>query len=233
VAIAAVTAVVVTHHSPAQQKSSARTPVTTLRVAAPAATSIATLSGPTAGYDTPGGDQTLTLPPIWWGGASSLPVLGSRGGWLLVGVAQAPNGQSAWINATAATLAQTKYYVVIHTASERLDLYYAGQLRLAAPVDVGSAAHPTPQGVFSVAFFSAAPNSTYGPFVIVTTAHITGVSDWSQGGDGLVTIRGPLADDAAIGTTGAANTLGGIGMHVSDLANLRNVPAGTPISITD
>jgi hypothetical protein len=197
----------------------------------PVSTEIATLTGTAPAFGAPGGAQVGTVPATWDGGVSALPVLGAVPGWLEVQLAQAPNGSAAWIPAAAATLSRTGYYVVVELGAHRLELYDQGMAVLDAPADLGSPQSPTPYGTCFVAFFAQAPNAGYGPFVIVTSAHVAPPGDWEQGADALVTIRGPLADDAAIGTTGANGTGGSVGLHVTDLSALRPVPAGTVVDI--
>ena len=67
--------------------------------------------------------------------------------------------------------------------------------------------------------------------MIVTSAHSNTISDWEESGDAITAIHGSLGSDAAIGTTGARVSHGCIRLHDADLAQLRNVPAGTPVDI--
>lgn len=50
-------------------------------------------------------------------------------------------------------------------------------------------------------------------------------------GDAMVAIHGPLSGDAAIGSTGARISHGCIRLHEADLLRLRDVPAGSPVTI--
>lgn len=168
---------------------------------------------------------------MWHGAASVLPVLRSQGTRLLVRVAQRPNGQTAWISSADARLSRTPYEIVIHLRSTHLSLYRGGRRILSTPAGVGTPVNPTPQGAFFVAFFAAAPNSDYGPYVIVTSAHSKTQTDWEQSGDGMIGIHGPLGKDAAIGTTGARISHGCVRLHVPALLKLRPVPAGSPVYI--
>jgi lipoprotein-anchoring transpeptidase ErfK/SrfK len=67
--------------------------------------------------------------------------------------------------------------------------------------------------------------------VIVTSAHTNTISDWEESGDAITAIHGSLGSDAAIGTTKAQVSHGCIRLHDADLAQLRDVPSGTPIDI--
>jgi lipoprotein-anchoring transpeptidase ErfK/SrfK len=160
-----------------------------------------------------------------------LPVLRSTATRLLVRVAQRPNGQTAWIPSDDATLSRTPYEVVIHLHSTHLMLFRRGKRILSAPIGVGTTTNPTPKGAFFVAFFATSPNSGYGPFVMVTSAHSKTITDWEQSGDGMIGIHGPLGEDEKIGTTGARVSHGCIRMHLPDLQKLRPVPAGSPVYI--
>jgi lipoprotein-anchoring transpeptidase ErfK/SrfK len=82
-----------------------------------------------------------------------------------------------------------------------------------------------------VAFLAVAPNASYGPFVMITSDHSDAIADWEGSGDAIIAIHGPVGSDAQIGTTGAAISHGCIRLHDSDLAQLRDVPAGSPIDI--
>jgi lipoprotein-anchoring transpeptidase ErfK/SrfK len=69
--------------------------------------------------------------------------------------------------------------------------------------------------------------------VLVTSAHSDSITDWSDSGDAIIAIHGPITsyDDALIGTTGAAISHGCIRLHDADLAKLAIIPPGTPIDI--
>jgi len=100
-----------------------------------------------------------------------------------------------------------------------------------APAGIGTTRDPTPTGNFFVAFFAAPPSSGYGAFVIVTSGHSNAISDFEESGDAVVAIHGPLGADRAIGTTGAQVSHGCVRLHESDLVQLRQVPAGSPVDI--
>ncbi len=202
--------------------------------AAYADTLIATLSAPTTMYGSPGGPPTGLIPATWHDAVSALPVLARQGQWLEVRLAPRPNGSTAWIEqSTSVSLTETPYRIVIDLRSEHLELFRSGQLVLDAPAGIGTPTYPTPTGQFFLAFFAAAPSPGYGPFVMVTSAHSNRITDWESSGDALVAIHGPLGSDALIGTTGAAVSHGCIRLHLADLEQLRAVPAGSPIDITD
>ena len=160
---------------------------------------IATLHGPALSYaSATAATATGTVPPTWSGATLGLPVIEIRQGRCHVRLLQQPNGLTAWIATSDVSLTHTRYHIVVDLAAKRLFLYQRSKVVLQAPAVVGSPQYPTPTGRFFVALFAQAPDPTYGPFVIVTSAFATTASDWEQGGDSMVAITGPLGTLAAI-----------------------------------
>lgn len=202
--------------------------------AAPAETTLlATLHSDTPAFAEPDGKVVGSVPGSWHGAPSVLPVLSSSDGYVDVRLAQRPNESTAWISASAVTFSWTPYRIVIDVAQTHLVLYEYGRQILSAPAGVGVPQYPTPTGEFFVAFFAEPPSPGYGPFVMVTSAHSDFITDWEESGDGMVAIHGPLGDSAEIGTTGAEVSHGCVRLQLSDLSQLRQVPVGSPIDITD
>ena len=204
-------------------------------IAPAGSTLLATLHGPVQGYARP--QSALGVATIaastWHGAVSTLRgVRRPNRGWVDVRPAQRPNESTAWVRVGDVSLTSTPYQIVIHLAATHLDLYKSGHLVLSAPAGVGTVADPTPTGhYFFVAFFAQPPSSGYGPFVLVSSAHSNTISDWESSGDALMAIHGPLGADAQIGTTGSRVSHGCVRLHLSDLAQLRVVPAGSPIDV--
>ncbi len=201
-------------------------------IAIDAETLVATVSpGGAPGSQTPGSPPTVELPGQWLGAASVLPVIAQRPGWYQVRLAQRPNESVAWVPAGDVSLAVDSYHIVVDLGAMHLQLFDHGQQVADFPAGIGVPSAPTPTGQFFVALFAQAPSPAYGAFVIVTSAHSTTISDWEESGDAITAIHGSLGSDAAIGTTGAEISHGCIRLHDADLAQLRDVPAGTPIDI--
>jgi lipoprotein-anchoring transpeptidase ErfK/SrfK len=192
---------------------------------------VATLTETAPDFATPGGPQTGTVPATWYGAPSALPVLAQDNGYLEVRLAQRPNGSTAWIASSAATLSSTPYRIVVDLVTEHLKLYRAGHLLMSAPAGIGSAQDPTPTGNFFVVLFAAPPSAAWGPFIMVTSGHSNAISDYEESGDAIVAIHGPLGADAAIGATGARVSHGCVRLHDVDLEQLRAVPVGSPVQI--
>jgi lipoprotein-anchoring transpeptidase ErfK/SrfK len=218
--------------SPRTGKTDAVTPTTIIaQTTSDQVNLIATLPGDVQGYASPNGPSTGIVPGSWYGVVSTLPVIADTPGWYEVRLAQRPNESTAWIHTAGVALTSTPYRIVVNLTTMQLTLYDQGNPVLDAPAGIGAPDDPTPTGEYFVAFFAQAPSPGYGPFVLVTSAHSDAISDWEGSGDAIIAIHGPLGDDAEIGTTGAAISHGCIRLHDSDLAQLRDVPAGSPIDI--
>jgi hypothetical protein len=202
-------------------------------VAAPAGWSlVATTKGTIPRFATPGSAQAGTVPGRWYGSRSSLPVIGQQPGWFRVRLVTRPNGSSAWVRAADVTVTATPYRIVVSLAAEHLRLYRLGKEIMNAAAGVGTSQDPTPTGQYFVAMFEQSPSAGYGPFILVTSAHSDAISDWEGSGDAVIGIHGPLGQAGLIGTSGAALSHGCIRLQLPDLARLRHVPVGTPITIT-
>jgi lipoprotein-anchoring transpeptidase ErfK/SrfK len=182
-------------------------PVTPV-VAAPGAgwNLIATTHGSITAYGSPGSAPVGTIAATWY-------------------------ESTAWVRRTAVTITATPFRIVVDLAAMHLELLRLGQVIMDAPAGVGTPQDPTPTGQFFVALFAPPPTPGYGPFVLVTSAHSNTITDWEESGDALIGIHGPLGDDSEIGTTGAAVSHGCVRLHETDLDQLRQVPAGTPVTI--
>jgi hypothetical protein len=184
-----------------------------------------------AGSRTAGGPPTVRIPGEWLGEASVLPVIAEQPGWVEIRLAQRPNESMAWVHVRDVSLASDPYHIIINLAQTHLELFRRGQLIDDFPIGVGLPEYPTPTGHFFVALFARAPSPGYGPFVMVTSAHSNTITDWEESGDAITAIHGPLGADATIGTTGARVSHGCIRLHIPNLVQLRDVPAGTPVDI--
>jgi hypothetical protein len=235
VASAASLATGCSHEAPARPTAAARAHAATRLepVTAPAGWSlIANTKGTIPRFASAGGRKDGTVPGRWYGSLSSLPVIGQRPGWFRVRLVTRPDGSTAWVRAADVTITATPYRIVVDLAAERLRLYRLGREIMNAPAGIGTKQDPTPTGQYFVAMFEESPSAGYGPFILVTSAHSDAISDWEGSGDAVIGIHGPLGEGSLIGTTGAALSHGCIRLQLPDLARLRPVPIGTPITIT-
>jgi hypothetical protein len=194
-------------------------------------TMIATTRGAIPRYDRPGGPPEGTIPASWYGAVSALPVIAQQPGWLEVRLATRPNGSTAWVHQADVAVAGTPYWISVDLTTRHLALFRLGQLVMSAPAGVGTGQDPTPTGQYFVAFLEASPSPGYGPFIMVTSAHSDAIADWEGSGDAVIGIHGPLGADSLIGTSGAYLSHGCVRIPIADLTQLRDVPAGSPISI--
>jgi lipoprotein-anchoring transpeptidase ErfK/SrfK len=220
--------------APARQAVAATPTTSTASPFTPAAvTTVATVLRTASQFSTPGQVAAGSVPATWYGRPSVLPVIATKPGWIQVRLAQRPNGTTSWLPDTDVKLAKTTYQIVVQTGTNRLSLYDHGKLVFSAPAGVGAKSDPTPAGAYFVAFDEPPPqpNPGYGPFIMVTSAHSTSITDWDGSGDAVIGIHGPLGDDKEIGTAGAKLSHGCIRLHDQVLQELAKVPPGTPIYV--
>lgn len=196
---------------------------------------IASLTRDIGGFDKPDGQRTGTVAATWHERPSQLPVIDQAPGWLHVRLPQRPNESTAWVRREHVELFTTPYRIEVDVATMRLKLYDEGEVVLEAPAGIGTDDAPTTVGRFFVTFLQKPPDTTpgWGPFVIVTSNHSETISDFESSGDAIAAIHGPLGSDEEIGTTGAKVSHGCVRLHLDDLEQLRDVPAGSPVDVID
>ena len=194
---------------------------------------MATLNGDVPGSPSPGAAPTQVVPGSWYGHPSMLPVIAKQANWLDVRLAQRPNESTAWIPASDATLSPDHFAIVVDLATMHVSVFERSRLIDYFPAGIGKPTSPTPPGSYFVAMTVPPPSPGYGPFVLVTSAHSEAITDWDNSGDAIIAIHGPIdaTDDALIGTTGAAVSNGCVRLHDADLAQLSDIPPGTPVDI--
>jgi lipoprotein-anchoring transpeptidase ErfK/SrfK len=200
----------------------------------PAITVVAATHGDIPGYAAPGAPAPdRTVPGSWFGYPSILPVVATQPGWLDVRLAQRPNGTTSWVQQSDVTLSTTPYALVVDLGTDHLVVFQNGSPILNFPAGVGASDDPTPTGNYFMTMIYPPPGPGYGPFVLVTSDHSDTISDWENSGDAIIGIHGPITsyDDSLIGTTGAQISHGCIRLHDADLAQLKMIPAGTPIEV--
>ena len=101
------------------------------------------------------------------------------------------------------------------------------------PAGIGTPASPTPPGNFFVAMTVPAPSPGYGPLVLVTSAHSDAITDWDSSGDAIIAIHGPIDDHCRHPDRhdGGGGVDGCVRLHDADLAQLSDIPPGTPVDI--
>jgi lipoprotein-anchoring transpeptidase ErfK/SrfK len=199
----------------------------------PVSTVVAATDGGVPGYPSPGRPSNTTVPGTWFGYPSVLPVIASEAGWFEVRLAQRPNGSTTWVQASDVSLSTTPYAIVIDLSTEHLTLYENGAQIGDFPAGIGTSDDPTPTGNYFMTMKVPPPDPSYGAFVLATSDHSDSITDWENSGDAIIGIHGPITsyDDSLIGTTGAAISHGCVRLHDADLAQLADIPPGTPINV--
>jgi lipoprotein-anchoring transpeptidase ErfK/SrfK len=203
------------------------------QVVVPDQTLLATLKRATPYYasPSPAAPAQGTVPLTWHGASSTLPIINQVGSYDEVRLAQRPNGSTGWIAAADTTLSQTPYFIVIDLFTTKLTVYDNGAQVGQFPAGVGTSADPTPTGNYFIAFDAQPASAGYGPVVMATSAHSDVIQDWSDSGDAMIAVHGPIGSDAAIGARGAHITHGCIRLHITDQRVVAQAPAGTPVVI--
>ena len=202
----------------------------TPRPAAPPPTLIATLTGATTYFSSPGGPSAGSLQSTNpFGQQQVLAIVGRSPGWLRVELPVRPNGSTGWIRASAAKLTQTSYRVAVSVESHSLTVTDAGKVVLTTAAAVGKASTPTPAGNTYLweLIRPDDPNGAYGPYIF-GLAWFSDAYAVFNGGDAQIGIHGqdePWSIGQAVshGCVRLPNNV------ISELASM--LPLGTPVSI--
>jgi hypothetical protein len=149
--------------------------------------------------------------------------------WVHMRVPGRPNGRTGWVARSAlGEFHVTHWLVVIALGARRLKAYYAGKLRLSAPVGVGKPSTPTPPGHFWIReiFKLADRSNPYWPYALGTSDY-SRLTDWPGGG--VIGIHGDFGEPSLIP---GDPSHGCVRMHARDLARLApRLTLGTPLHI--
>ena len=192
---------------------------------------IATTKGAISRYASPGGPQDGTIPASWYGAVSALPVIAQQPGWLEVRLAGRPNGSTGWVRQADVSVTATPYWISVDLATRHVALFRLDQQVMDAPAGRWHRPGSHPDRAVLRGLLRSIPEPRLRPVHLVTSAHSTSIANWEGSGDAVIGIHGPLGADSLIGTTGAYLSHGCIRIPIPDLVQLRDVPAGSPISI--
>jgi L,D-transpeptidase catalytic domain len=110
--------------------------------------------------------------------------------WVRVRLPWRPSSAAGWVNARRVQLRPTRWRITISRAKRSLTLLRGGRRVLRSRAVVGTAATPTPRGVFAVLWVQPwSSRSFLGRWVFGLTAH-SRVLDTFAGGDGRIAIHG-------------------------------------------
>jgi L,D-transpeptidase catalytic domain len=181
-------------------------------------------------YQRPGGSARIRLAArTEWKSPRVLGVVRRDGGWLGVQAPELRNGEIGWLPAAQAQLDCVRWSLHADISERRLHVRWNGRTVRRYSVAVGSPAHPTPRGRFSVTdrLRVTDGSSPYGCCVLALTGHQLRLPPGWPGGDRLA--------------VHATNDLSSIGQPVSlgcmrtDSRRARwlieTIPQGTPIFI--
>jgi lipoprotein-anchoring transpeptidase ErfK/SrfK len=150
-------------------------------------------------------------------------------GWLRVLLPVRPNGSTGWVRAADVTLARTPFRLEVSLGAFELTVHEGGDVRLVAPIGLGTDETPTPHGRYFVTELLQPPDpdGPYGPYAF-------GLSGFSEvhrdfaGGEGVIGVHG--TDDP--GSIGRRASNGCIRVHNEVVAELATfLPLGTPVEI--
>jgi hypothetical protein len=151
-----------------------------------------------------------------------------RGLWVRVRLAALPNGTTGWVRRDAlGGYAAVNVRLVVDLERLTATLYQRERRIFEAPVGVGRAEWPTPQGRFYIRNkLTRFANPFYGPLAFGTSARSTVLTDWPAGG--FVGIHGTNRPDLLPGRV----SHGCIRLRNEDVLELgRLMPVGTPLTI--
>lgn len=199
---------------------------------------VATLSANHAIYAHPGSGREATISrwrPIT-AEATTLPVLATRGSWMLVRLPGrllpgARNGRTGWIQADHTRVSAIRWHVVISLSQRTAWIFNGGRQVKSYRVVVGAANSPTPAGQFFVEENIAEPPSFPGaPYALATSARSEVFSEF-DGGPGQVALHG--VGGGLGGTPGQAQSHGCVRFTTPAITWLAvRIYPGTPVTIT-
>jgi lipoprotein-anchoring transpeptidase ErfK/SrfK len=151
-------------------------------------------------------------------------------GWVEVELPTRPNGGRGWIRPGAARLVIDQYAISVSLTAHRITVRRDGQDLYTGPVATGTAATPTPQGVFYIRVLLQTndPNSPYGPYAYGLSAHSDALTSF-DGSDAEIGVHGN--NDPLV--LGRSVTHGCLRMDNAEISRLTSLlPLGTPVTIS-
>jgi lipoprotein-anchoring transpeptidase ErfK/SrfK len=149
--------------------------------------------------------------------------------WVRVRLPNRPNGATAWVRTSAVRVLLTRYRVRVDLRRHELTVWRRGRLLIRAPVGVGRAVTPTPQGRYYLVTLLKPrnPRGAYGPYAFGLSAYSRVLTSFA-GGPGQVGIHGTnrprgLARNVSHGCIRVHNVV------IRRMA--RTLPLGTPVDI--
>ncbi len=121
---------------------------------------------------------------------TTLPVLDSRGGWLLVRLPGRPNGRAGWIQATKTSRSVTYWHIFVSTDTRTVTVDWGGRAVKVFKAVVGKPSTPSPGGQFFVEEpVALGSTESGGPFALALSARSNVLQEF-DGGPGQIAIHG-------------------------------------------
>lgn len=161
----------------------------------------------------------------------TLLVLGHSpdGRWVEVSIPERPNGSIGWVPAASVVEHADPWRLDVHQAQHRLLVWYDDTLVASMPVAIGTAATPTPDGIFfiDVLLDTSDPSGPYGRWILGTSGFSDAYTTFGDG-DALIGLHG----NDEQGAIGHSVTHGCVRLADPDAALLAGlVPLGTQMRI--
>ena len=150
--------------------------------------------------------------------------------WVRVLVPIRPNGTEGWIRTGHVELASTPYRLEIDLGNLELSAYRRDRVVFRHPVAIGTAATPTPTGLFYTTILArpSDPESPYGKYAMGLSGYSEVLTTFA-GGEGQIAIHG-TNQPSLIGTPASHGCIRVDNPTITRLARL--LPLGTPVRIT-
>ena len=163
-------------------------------------------------------------------GRTTVPLLASRGAWLLVRLPGRPNGHTGWISSAHTRRSVTFWHISVRTERMTVTVDWGGRPVRTFKAVVGKSSTPTPLGQFFVEEPVALGPADVGFPVALALSARSNVYQEFDGGPGQIAIHG-LTNVG--GTPGTAVSHGCIRVADNDARWLAaRIGAGVPVTIT-
>jgi lipoprotein-anchoring transpeptidase ErfK/SrfK len=153
--------------------------------------------------------------------------------WVQVQVPVRPNGTTGWIKAEGLETATTDLHIEVSLSWHTLKLFDGEDVLMDAPVAIGAAESPTPEGqFFTTTLMQGYPQpSAYGIAAIGLSAFSEVLESFS-GGPPQIAIHGTY-DDAAIGTNVSNGCIRLKNADIQRLVDLLPQHLGVPVTVAE
>jgi len=163
-----------------------------------------------------------------------LPVVQSHIGpagvlWLRVRLPERPNGATGWVPASAGTLSDTPWRIVIHRSKRLAVVLEGAKARATFSIVLGKPSTPTPLGTFFVVEkLHLGAGVPEGPWALATSAYSDVLQEFARG-PGQIALHGRVGLTAPLGTFSSHGCIRFANAAITWIA--AHVGAGTPVIV--